>query len=91
MLYRHLPLAIIMVALAIGLSPSPAQPRDEVASLSAATKKSTVERHVSKKRRPTHQIACTIYGCQPIPRHCHPEQGYDWDGIPTGFDVIVCR
>lgn len=37
------------------------------------------------------QIACTIAGCYPIPPHCHPEAGYNWDGIPTGFDIVVCR
>jgi hypothetical protein len=91
MLYRHLPLAIAMAALAIGVSPAPAQPRADTLLLSAATKKATADRRVSKKRRPTHQVACTIYGCQPVPRRCHPQQGYDWDGIPTGFDVVVCR
>ena len=90
MLYTRLSLAIAVVALAIGVSPSPAQPR-ETASLSAATKESPAARQVSKKRRPARQVACTIFGCRPIPARCHPEQGYDWDGIPTGFDVIVCR
>jgi len=90
MLYTRLSVVITMVALAIGGWPSPAQPR-ETASLSAATKKSPVKRQVSKKRQPAHQVACTIYGCREIPGRCHPEQGYDWDGIPTGFDVIVCR
>jgi hypothetical protein len=36
------------------------------------------------------QIACTVVGCHPIPRGCHPEMGYTPDGIPTGFDVAVC-
>jgi len=36
------------------------------------------------------QIACTILGCSPIPRDCHPEGGRTWDGNPTGYDVIVC-
>jgi hypothetical protein len=91
MLYRRLPLAIAMVALAIGVSPAPAQPRVDAVLISVATKKPTADRHVSKKRRPTDQVACTIYGCQPIPKRCHPQQGYDWDGIPTGFDIVVCR
>lgn len=36
------------------------------------------------------QIACTVVGCIPIPRHCHPEMGYTPNGTPTGFDVAVC-
>lgn len=36
------------------------------------------------------QIACTVVGCLPVPRGCHPEMGYSADGTPTGFDVAVC-
>jgi hypothetical protein len=36
------------------------------------------------------QIACTVDGCIPIPRGCHPEMGYTPNGTPTGFDVAVC-
>jgi len=36
------------------------------------------------------QIACTVVGCRPVPRGCHPEMGYTMDGTPTGFDVAVC-
>jgi len=56
-------------------------------TLSAAAKKSPPLR----ERRAPGQIACTIYGCNPIPPGCHPETGYSWDGIPTGFDIVVCR
>ena len=91
MLYRHLPFALVIVALASWMSPLPAQASGEAVSLSGAAKKSPDNQRVVKKRRPTHQVACTMFGCQPIPRRCHPEQGYDWDGIPTGFDIIVCR
>jgi len=55
-------------------------------TISAATKKST-----SARRQETGQIACTVSGCQRIPPNCHPETGYNWDGIPTGFDIVVCR
>ena len=36
------------------------------------------------------QIACTVVGCIPVPRGCHPEMGYTMGGTPTGFDVAVC-
>lgn len=55
-------------------------------SLSAATKKPASTRQA----RPPGQIACTVTGCHPIPPNCHPEMGYNWDGIPTGFDIVVC-
>jgi len=52
---------------------------------------------VAKKRKPADraetggQIACTVTGCQRIPARCHPQTGYNWNGVPTGFDVVVCR
>ena len=36
------------------------------------------------------QIACTVVGCMPVPRGCHPKMGYTMGGTPTGFDVAVC-
>jgi hypothetical protein len=54
----------------------------------SATAKKTAP---TRRRSVPHQIACTIDGCHPIPPGCHPEIGYNWDGIPTGFDIVVCR
>jgi len=45
---------------------------------------------VHKRVRETGQIACTIEGCHRIPPNCHPEQSYSFDGIPTGYDIVVC-
>jgi hypothetical protein len=48
----------------------------------------------SHHRRPApaqRQIACTVFGCVPVPPHCTPIEGRTPSGIPTGFDVIVCR
>lgn len=53
---------------------------------SAASKKST-----SARRQEDGQIACTVSGCHRIPPNCRPQTGYNWDGIPTGFDIVVCR
>jgi hypothetical protein len=39
---------------------------------------------------PQEQIACTVVGCMPVPRGCHPEIGYTPWGTPTGFDVAAC-
>ena len=50
--------------------------------------------HVSQTARGAYasqpQIACTVAGCMPVPRGCHPEMGYTPNGTPTGFDVAVC-
>lgn len=56
-------------------------------TISAASKKSAT----SARRQEPGQIACTVSGCQRIPPNCHPQTGYNWDGIPTGFDIVVCR
>jgi len=59
----------------------------ELAYLAApALAKAKVHRRV----RETGQIACTVEGCHRIPPNCHPEQGYGVDGIPTGYDIVVC-
>lgn len=57
----------------------------DTATLSAASKKKTA----AKRQREPSQVACTELGCHPIPPGCHPQMGYNWDGIPTGFDIVV--
>jgi hypothetical protein len=54
---------------------------------SAATKQ---KRHTQAGAAPQQQIACTVLGCMPVPRGCHPEVGYTPWGTPTGFDVMAC-
>jgi len=36
------------------------------------------------------QIACTQYGCIPVPRGCRREAGRTGSDMPSGFDVITC-
>ena len=36
------------------------------------------------------RIACTQYGCIPVPRGCHSRGGRTYSGMPSGFDVVVC-
>lgn len=43
------------------------------------------------KAQPRSQIACTVVGCIPVPAGCVPRPGRTWSGLPSGFDVIVCR
>ena len=53
----------------------------DTVALSAATKK----KKTATRRQEPNQVACTELGCHPIPPGCHPQMGYNWDGIPTGF------
>jgi hypothetical protein len=57
----------------------------------AQTKKQTTIAQTHKRAAGQSKIACTVAGCQTIPPNCHPEPGMSWDGMPTGFDIIVCR
>ena len=59
----------------------------DTATLSAATKK----KKAATRRQDPNQVACTELGCHPIPPGCHPQTGYNWDGMPTGFDIVVCQ
>ena len=59
----------------------------DTATISAAIKKKSA---ASRQQEPN-QVACTELGCHPIPPSCHPQMGYNWDGIPTGFDIVVCQ
>ena len=80
----------LAIALGSASLAEPVAPRGmkiDVQELSAATKKSTAAR----QRREPGKIACTVAGCHEIPPGCQPQTGYNWDGIPTGFDIVVCR
>ena len=78
-------LTIVVVAAFLG-TPFTAASNLEVPvgiTISAASKKST-----SARRQEPGQVACTVAGCQRIPPNCHPEAGYDWDGIPPGSILL---
>jgi hypothetical protein len=66
------------LAAAIALAPGLAE--------AAQSKKPRVNRNT----QPEH-IACTKYGCHPIPPNCTPATQLDFWGNPTGYDRIVCR
>lgn len=88
---RTIALAIGLAVLAGGFTDVPAQAQDQAVELSAAAKKTHIKRHVAIRRRPAQHVACTVFGCHPVPPGCVPQQSYDWRGIPTGFDIAVCR
>jgi len=96
---RHLVIAMIASVFALGALSPPASAQTQGAP-AAAVEKPQAEKPQPKKRRVTHravrrsaggQIACTRYGCHPVPAGCHPTQGFLWNGMPSGYDVIICR
>ena len=54
-------------------------------SAQAATK-----HHRSPKAANQPRIACTDVGCLPVPPGCFPTGGKTLNGLPTGYDVMVC-
>lgn len=85
---RRLLLIVVSIAIVLGGSGVAVPAMANVGmEFSAAAKKSVSTR----QRRDPGQIACTVSGCHRIPPGCHSETGYNWDGIPTGFDIVVCR
>lgn len=76
------PLALALIAAPLGMAQAQ----------TAQTKQQTTHGAQKHKRAAApSKIACTVAGCQTIPANCHPKPGMSWDGMPTGFDIIVCR
>lgn len=70
--------SLIMVAAALALAPG------------VASAKQVKKHHVTRTAQPEH-IACTKYGCYPVPANCTPHTQLNWFGNPTGYDGIACR
>lgn len=78
--------------------PARAEPVSPAATVQAAADQAfSAQRKNKKKRARTttgsggQQIACTQFGCNPIPRGCRVVPGkipFTWE--PSGFDEIVC-
>ena len=73
------PVALALIVAPLGIAQAQTQKPTTLA----------VQKH--KRAAGQSRIACTVAGCQTIPPNCHPEPGMSWDGMPTGFDIIVCR
>jgi hypothetical protein len=76
------PLAVALIVAPLGVAQ---------AQSAQSKKQTTVGAQKQKRAAGGSKIACTVVGCQAIPANCHPEPGMTWDGMPTGFDIIVCR
>ena len=70
--------SLMMLAAALALAPG------------IATAKQAKKHYATRTAQPA-KIACTKYGCHPIPPGCTPTTQYDFFGNPTGYDRIVCR
>lgn len=96
---RHLVIAAIAAAFALGALSAPTVAQTSQGAPPAGIEKPQPQKLQPKKvrtkqravRRPAGgQIACTQYGCHRIPAGCHPTQGFLWNGMPSGYDVIIC-
>lgn len=88
---RHLAVLIVAAAFGFGALSAPAVAQSSAGGPQASAKKKTYKQRVVRQPRAGGQIACTAAGCGRIPANCYPTQGYRWDGLPSGFDVVVCR
>jgi hypothetical protein len=66
------------------------------ASVHASNAQPSFTEWSDQKRKPKRvqqsaRVACTEFGCHPIPPGCVPVTGLDWRGYPLGYDRIVCR
>jgi hypothetical protein len=60
------------------------------ATAGAATKHHRKQMSQAARGSYAAQIACTQYGCIPVPRGCYREAGRTWSDMPSGFDVVTC-
>jgi hypothetical protein len=79
---------LLAAALALGVGAT--QVRADTNTPAPAKK---VTRHHVRHAHRTYsaQVACTAFGCHPLPPGCHPTQGYDFWGNPSAFDAVICR
>lgn len=93
---RHGILALTLAG-AVAFATGAAMPAGAQTSTGGKAVSASTTKHLPGKRRTAArqaqggQIACTAYGCVPVPRNCTPVTEYDWDGLPTGYDTVACR
>jgi hypothetical protein len=87
---RQLAIATLVAGFALSVMGDPAAAQSKTDTPQASVKKNPVKKRVVRRSPAGGQIACTAAGCGRIPANCHPTQGYRWDGMPSGFDVVVC-
>ncbi|MDO8877220.1 MAG: hypothetical protein Q8M24_04935 [Pseudolabrys sp.] len=88
---RTLAIAALAAAFALTALPASTVAQQNPEGPRVTVKKQTTKKRVARPARPAGQIACTAAGCGRIPPNCYPTPGMRWDGMPSGFDVIICR
>jgi hypothetical protein len=76
------------IAMALPAATAMGQAGGQSTEMSAA-KKAKKQRNVRAAGQ--QKIACTFFGCHPVPRGCTPVTGRDFFGNPTDYDDVVCR
>lgn len=79
----------VSLAFAVPATAHRASASNSVAALDLAAAKTKKKVRRGRAAAQT-QIACTEFGCNPVPPGCTPRPGRTWSGLETGFDVIVC-
>lgn len=80
---------ILITAVASASQARAQQPAPDVNEINAQADGQQPPRRPNVER-PRPLIACTRTGCRPIPPGCWIEMERNWDGLPTGFDAIIC-
>jgi hypothetical protein len=91
--------ALVLLLVGVGVAPASAAPATKSANVLhplAVTQISPITEWSDQRRKPRRvqqsaHVACTEFGCHPVPPGCVPVTGYSWRGYPLGYDRIVCR
>ena len=82
--------ALLLLAFCVPSAPASAQTIGEAVD-TPSTKHPTHHKMRRPRVSPQGQIACTEFGCHPIPPNCHTTTVYTYNGLPTGYDGVACR
>ncbi|MGH6789819.1 MAG: hypothetical protein ACRECC_09065 [Pseudolabrys sp.] len=83
--------ALLLLAFCVPSAPATAQTTGEAVATPPSTKHPTHHKMRRPRVSPQGQIACTEFGCHPIPPNCHTTTVYTYNGLPTGYDGVACR
>lgn len=80
----------LLLAAAVAAASLPASAQAPYRSNGATYVKAHKKQHARSEYRGG-QIACTAFGCHPVPAGCKPVRGFDSWGNPLSYDLIACR
>ena len=84
--------AAALAAMTIGHPAAAATASLPHAATFQADELSAAKRKRARAYRAQPQVACTRFGCRPIPPGCRIVTEYNpWTWNPSGFDAVVCR